>query len=207
MRAPRATPTTTATIHVYGRSRPRSKVSGIHFVWTIAIVYPRKPSSDPTDRSMLRDTMMSTIPVAMIAIDELWTDRFQRFRAVRKSPPERMWNAIQMTASDSTMPTRPRVDLGRLHRSTATSVAGFALWVRPLGLPVLQPLLRQPSSRLLVRHVRVCSLNGRAPVRLARTGARLTGVVMAVRGRQRPNRLPRPGRAWPRRSNRRRAPR
>ena len=103
--APSATPTRTATIHVYGRSRPRSKVFGIHFVWTIAIVYPRKPSSDPTDRSMLRDTMMRTIPVAMIAMDELWTDRFHRLRAVRKSPPERMWNAIQMTASEMTMPT------------------------------------------------------------------------------------------------------
>ena len=40
------------------------EVFGIHFVWTIAIVYPRKPSSDPTERSMLRDTMMRTMPSA-----------------------------------------------------------------------------------------------------------------------------------------------
>ena len=54
---------------------------------------------------MLRDTMISTMPVAMIAIDVLWTDRFHRFRAVRKSPPERMLNPIQITASATTMPT------------------------------------------------------------------------------------------------------
>ena len=28
------------------------------------------PTSDPTDRSMLRETMISTMPVAMIAIPE-----------------------------------------------------------------------------------------------------------------------------------------
>ena len=36
----------------------------------------------------------------------LWTDRFHRLRAVRKSPPDRMWNAIQMTARATTMPSR-----------------------------------------------------------------------------------------------------
>ena len=33
------------------------------------------PTSEPTDRSMLRDTMTSTIPVAMIATTVVWTDR------------------------------------------------------------------------------------------------------------------------------------
>src|SRR5262245_49148751 len=54
---------------------------------------------------MLRDTMIRTMPVAMTAIDVLWTDRFHRFRAVRKSPPERMLNAIQMATSAITMPS------------------------------------------------------------------------------------------------------
>ena len=34
---------------------------------------------------MLRVTMTSTMPVAMTAIDEVCTDRFQRLRGVRKS--------------------------------------------------------------------------------------------------------------------------
>ena len=39
---------------------------------------------------MLRETMTSTIPVAMIATEEVCTERFQRFRGVRKVPPEMM---------------------------------------------------------------------------------------------------------------------
>ena len=35
----------------------------------------------------------------------LWTERFHRFRAVRKSPPDRMLKAIQMTTSAITMPS------------------------------------------------------------------------------------------------------
>ncbi len=54
---------------------------------------------------MLRDTMISTMPVAMMAIDVLWTERFHRFRAVRKSPPDRMLKATQMTTSAITMPS------------------------------------------------------------------------------------------------------
>src|SRR5262245_111721 len=55
---------------------------------------------------MLRDTMIRTIPVAMIAIDVLWTERFHRLRAVRKSPCDKMLNAIQMTATATSMPSR-----------------------------------------------------------------------------------------------------
>ena len=54
---------------------------------------------------MLRETMMSTIPVAMIAIEVLCTERFQRLRAVKNAPPDRMWNAIQIAASDTIRPT------------------------------------------------------------------------------------------------------
>ena len=62
------------------------------------------PSCEPTDRSMLRDTMISTMPVAMMAIETLCTDRFQRLRAVRKSPPDRMLKPSQMPARATTMP-------------------------------------------------------------------------------------------------------
>ena len=54
---------------------------------------------------MLRDTMIRTMPVAMMAIDVLWTERFHRLRAVRKSPPDRMLKATQMTTSAITMPS------------------------------------------------------------------------------------------------------
>src|SRR5262245_54182490 len=112
MSAPRTAPTNRATTHEYElpckpanvTSRPKNAI--IPSVWTSAIVYPRKPSSEPTDRSMLRDTMIRTMPVAMIAIDVLWTERFQRFRDVRKRPPDRMLNVIQMAARDTTIPSR-----------------------------------------------------------------------------------------------------
>ena len=54
---------------------------------------------------MLRVTMISTMPVAMIAIDVLWTDRFQRLRDVMNLPSDIAWNATQITASAATMPS------------------------------------------------------------------------------------------------------
>ena len=49
---------------------------------------PMKPSIEPIDRSMLRVTMTSTMPVAMMATDDDCTDRFHRLRGVRNNPPE-----------------------------------------------------------------------------------------------------------------------
>ena len=49
--------------------------------------------------------MIRTMPVAMMAIDVLCTDRFQRFRAVRKSPSDSRLKLIQITAVARTMPT------------------------------------------------------------------------------------------------------
>ena len=57
---------------------------------------PVKPSVDPIDRSMLRDTMMRTMPVAMIATAALWTDRFHRLRGVRNRPSDTMLNTTQI---------------------------------------------------------------------------------------------------------------
>ena len=45
-----------------------------------------KATIAPTDRSMWRMTMTSTMPVAITAIDEVWTVRFQRLRGVRNRP-------------------------------------------------------------------------------------------------------------------------
>ena len=69
------------------------------------MIMPRKPSIEPTDRSMLRVTMTSTMPAAMIATDEVCTDRFQRLRGVRNKPPERTCKAIQIAASAPIMPS------------------------------------------------------------------------------------------------------
>ena len=68
--------------------------------------------TEPTDRSMLRDTMMSTMPVAMIATDALWTDRFHRFRGVRNWPPDRMLKPIQMIDQRDDHAEQACVDLG-----------------------------------------------------------------------------------------------
>src|SRR4030081_1460892 len=53
---------------------------------------------------MLRDTMIKTMPLAMMAIDALWTDRFHRLREVRNRPPDPIWKPIQMMASATIMP-------------------------------------------------------------------------------------------------------
>ncbi len=52
-----------------------------------------KPMIDPTERSIWRITMMSTMPVAMMAIDDVWTLKFQRLRGVRKSPSP-VWTSV-----------------------------------------------------------------------------------------------------------------
>ena len=91
---------------------------------------PVKPSTDPTERSMFRDTMMRTMPVAMIATVALWTERFQRLREVRNSPPDITLKPIQMIASAMIIPKR-RVSISRLcssdeaDRFGGSSVAGF----------------------------------------------------------------------------------
>ncbi len=55
---------------------------------------------------MLRETMMSTMPVAMTAMDALCTERFHKLREVRKSPPDRKWNPVQMITSATTIPAK-----------------------------------------------------------------------------------------------------
>ena len=68
---------------------------------TIAV----NPRTDPTDRSMFRDTMISTIPVVMTATAADWTERFQRKRGVRNRPSERKLNTTHRTTNAMTMPS------------------------------------------------------------------------------------------------------
>ncbi len=48
-----------------------------------------KPRIDPTDRSMWRITMISTMPVVITAMEDVCTSRIHRLRGVRKLPPNR----------------------------------------------------------------------------------------------------------------------
>ena len=70
------------------------------------MIMPVTPRMEPTDRSMWRVTMTSTMPVAITATEAVCTDRFHRLRGVRKVPPDRMWKPIQMTASAPIMPRK-----------------------------------------------------------------------------------------------------
>ena len=57
-------------------------------MWTCAtpMIVETKPMIEPTERSMWRMTMTSTMPVAMIAIDDVWTLKFHKLRGVRNRP-------------------------------------------------------------------------------------------------------------------------
>ena len=90
---------------------------GIHSAWIMAMNMPVKPRVDPIDRSMLRDTMMSTMPVAMIATAALWTDRFHRLRGVRNRPDETMLKTTQIARVARIRPRR------RVSISSAWNVA------------------------------------------------------------------------------------
>ncbi len=66
------------------------------------------PTSDPTDRSMFRDTMTRTIPVAMIATPVAWTASVIMFVGWKNLPPLRMLNVSRITARATSMPNRRR---------------------------------------------------------------------------------------------------
>ena len=88
---------------------------------------PVNPRIEPIDRSMFRDTMIRTMPVAMTATDADWTDRFHRLRVVRNDPPDRMLNAIQMTTVAAIMPSN-RVSISIDRRIDRIDRAG---WLPP----------------------------------------------------------------------------
>jgi hypothetical protein len=50
------------------------------------MIIAQKPSMDPTDRSMWRVMITSTMPQAMMPMLAVWTDRFHRLRGVRNAP-------------------------------------------------------------------------------------------------------------------------
>src|SRR5688572_16552910 len=131
MIAPATRPNASVTIHVYGWSKPSPNALGIHSACSIAISIPVSPRTDPIERSMLRETMMSTMPVAMIATEADWTDRFQRLRGVRNRPPDSTLKPTQITTRAAIIPSS-RVSSSRLWKADRTepragSLAGDAL--------------------------------------------------------------------------------
>ena len=66
------------------------------------------PTSDPTDRSMLRETMTRTMPVAMIATPEACTASVTMLVGWKNLPPLRMLNVSRMAARATSMPNRRR---------------------------------------------------------------------------------------------------
>ena len=91
---------------------------------------PTAAITAPTERSMLRVTMIRTIPVAMIATTEVWTDRFHRFRGVRNVWLGVMiWKTIQMIARATSIPaSRASISADRssdlIERGSASSRSG-----------------------------------------------------------------------------------
>ena len=128
MSAPRTRPPARVTTQVSGWSKPQ--MSGSHSAWARPMTMPTTASTDPTERSMLRVTMTSTIPVAMMPTAAVWTDRFHRLRAVRNVPPDRMWKPTQMTASATSIPSsrvstsvaRSSEPAERISRGSSTSL-------------------------------------------------------------------------------------
>ena len=67
---------------------------------------------------MLRETMTSTMPVAMMATVDVWTERFQRLRGVRNTPPDMNWNPSQTIARATIMPSmRASISVACMNRT------------------------------------------------------------------------------------------
>ena len=107
--APIARPASSAMIQVQRFSRPSH--CGSHSTCRIAMAMPRAASIEPTDRSMLRDTMTSTMPVAMIA-DDRGLDR--EVPEVARGEEGAPGQHVQHDPDDDQRhdhPEQPRVDL------------------------------------------------------------------------------------------------
>ena len=66
------------------------------------------PTMEPTDRSMFLETMIRTIPVAMIAVPDAWTASVTMFAGRMNVPPDQIWKPSRMTPSAASMPNRRR---------------------------------------------------------------------------------------------------
>ena len=76
-------PASTAIIQINGCPSPR--YCGRILTCKTPITIAANPRIDPTDRSMWRVTITRTMPVAIIPIDDVCTDRFHKLRGVRNA--------------------------------------------------------------------------------------------------------------------------
>jgi hypothetical protein len=81
---------------------------GITSVISSAYVMAMSPTSEPTDRSMLRETITRTIPVAMMAIPDAWTASVTMLVGWKNLPPLRMLKVSRMRPSARSIPNRRR---------------------------------------------------------------------------------------------------
>ena len=91
-------------------------------------------SMEPIDRSSWRMTISNTMPVDMMAMEEVWTSNVQRLRGVRKEPPrsppklprmmpDAMSKAAQISSKATTMPSRrSSISVARKKRFTGAFV-------------------------------------------------------------------------------------
>ena len=89
------------------------------------MIMPTKPSIEPTDRSMLRVTMTSTMPVAMMAIEEVCTDRFHKLRGVEEQAARTgRGTPIQISRQRADHAEHAGVDLRSRDKKRAFGVTG-----------------------------------------------------------------------------------
>ena len=109
-------PSTTPT------SQPKGIVGDNHSTCVAAMIIPKKPSSEPTERSICRVTITKTIPVATIPTTLACTTRFQRLRGVKKVPSVTALKISQITSSAPNHTEQPGVKLERPQQAAETAL-------------------------------------------------------------------------------------
>src|SRR4051794_13784527 len=72
---------------------------------------PVNPRTEPTDRSILADTMTISIPTARMAVTDICVIRLERFRGVRKMLSVAQWKYAQISPRTTIMMYALSVDL------------------------------------------------------------------------------------------------
>ena len=101
---------------------------------------PVNPSSDPTDKSMCRQTITRTIPVAIIPTTLDCTAKLYMFLAVKKIPSVIIFSITHITSRAMTMASiRLSISTSRRNRENALSSAvACCAW---LGIRILNSYL------------------------------------------------------------------
>ena len=101
------------------------------------------PTNEPTDRSMLRDTMISTMPVAMMATTVVWTPSVTRLGAARILPLGGDPEADPDGGQGDEHPEQAKVDLRRREQSPQSDCPPVS-GVRSGAVPAMSVIGRLP---------------------------------------------------------------